>query len=221
MVPSLSAPRTKPLLRGVSHEIAAFVAVPASLALFGSAKSGTAELGALAYGASLFALFAVSAIYHRPFWAPAVRAVIGRIDHSAIFLLIAGTYTPFCLLLGAGRGHALLATVWMGAGVGVLLAVTWPRAPKQLMAAFYVLLGWLIVPVVPTLRACIGDHALLLLVVGGLLYTAGALVYAVRRPDPFPTVFGFHEIFHVLVVAAAACHFFAVAAAIRGLGALA
>jgi hemolysin III len=210
--------RAKPLLRGVSHEIAAFVAAPASLVLVTTAKSGSAEAGAIVYGASLFTLFAVSATFHRRFWTPAARAVIGRIDHSAIFLLIAGTYTPFCLLLGPGRGHALLATVWIGAGLGIVLAVTWLRAPKPLMAAVYVLLGWIIVPVVPALRASIGERALLLLVIGGLGYTAGALVYALRRPDPFPTVFGFHEIFHLLVIAAATCHFVVVAYAIRALG---
>src|SRR6266545_4355032 len=119
MARTLPEARTKPLLRGVSHEIAAFVAAPATLALIARAKSGSAEVAAAVYGASLFTLFAVSAIFHRPFWPPAVRAVIARIDHSAIFLLIAGTYTPFCLLLGPGRGHALLATVWTGAGVGI------------------------------------------------------------------------------------------------------
>ena len=147
-----------------------------------------------------------------------MRAVIARVDHSAIFLLIAGTYTPFGLLLGPGRGHALLAVVWTGAGVGILIATTWTRAPKPLMAAVYVLLGWIIIPVVPALRASIGNHALLLLLVGGLVYTAGALVYALRRPDPFPTVFGFHEIFHVLVIAAATCHFVVVEAVIHALG---
>ncbi len=194
------------------------MAAPATLALIARAKSGSAEVAAAVYGASLFTLFAVSAIFHRPFWPPAVRAVIARIDHSAIFLLIAGTYTPFCLLLGPGRGHALLAAVWTGAGVGILLATTWTHAPKPLMAAVYVLLGWIIIPVVPALRASIGDHALLLLLVGGLIYTAGALVYALRKPDPFPTVFGFHEIFHVLVIASATCHFVVVEAAVRALG---
>jgi hemolysin III len=209
--------RTKPLLRGVSHEVAAFVAAPASLALVAEAKSGAAEAGAIVYGACLFTLFAVSAAFHRPFWSPAARAVMARLDHSAIFLLIAGTYTPFCLLLGRGAGHALLASVWVGAGLGIVFAVTWVRAPKPLLAAVCVLLGWIIVPVVPALRASIGDRALSLLVVGGLLYTIGAVVYALRKPDPFPTVFGFHEIFHVLVIAAAACHFVVVEGAIRAL----
>jgi hemolysin III len=210
--------RTKPLLRGVSHEIAAFVAAPAALTLVSMAKSGRAEVGAIVYGASLFTLFAVSAFFHRPFWAPRARDVIGRIDHSAIFLLIGGTYTPFGLLLGPGRGYGLLAAVWVGAGVGILIVTTWTRAPKPLLAALYVLLGWIIIPVVPALHASIGNRALLLLLVGGLVYTAGAVIYALRRPDPFPRVFGFHEIFHVLVIAAASCHFVVVEAAIRALG---
>ena len=207
----------KPLLRGVSHEIAAFVAAPATLFLIVRAKTVPAEVGAIVYGASLCTLFAVSALFHRRFWATAVRAVIARIDHSAIFLLIAGTYTPFCLLLGPGRGHALLTAVWTGAGVGILIVTTWTRAPKPLMAAVYVLLGWIIIPVVPELRAAIGNRSLVLLMIGGLIYTAGAFVYSFRRPDPFPRVFGFHEVFHVLVIAAAACHFVVVKNAIQAL----
>jgi hemolysin III len=194
------------------------VAAPAALYLVVRARSGPAEFAAIVYGASLCTLFAVSALFHRRFWPTSARAVIARIDHSAIFLLIAGTYTPFCLLLGPGRGHALLAAVWTGAGVGILIVTTWTRAPKPFMAAVYVLLGWVIIPVLPELRAAIGDQSLVLLMSGGLVYTAGAVVYSFRRPDPFPTVFGFHEIFHVLVIAAATCHFVVVENAIRALG---
>ncbi len=217
MSSTLILPRVKPLLRGVSHQIAACAALPAALALIARAKSSAAEAGAIVYGASVFTLFAVSALYHRPFWPPRAREVIGRLDHSAIFLLIAGTYTPLCLLLGPGAGHALLATAWTGAGLGILFVVVWPHAPKPLKAALYVLLGWLVVPFVPALLSAIGLGPLLLLLGGGLAYTVGAVVYALRRPDPFPTVFGFHEIFHVLVVAAATCHFMVVAAVIRAM----
>jgi hemolysin III len=214
---ALRQPRAKPLLRGISHEIAAFVAAPAALSLFLSARSNAAEIGAAVYGSCLVMLFAVSAFFHRPLWTPGARAVIARIDHSAIFLLIAGTYTPFCLLLGPGRGYALLEIVWAGAAVGVLVVTTWTRAPKPIMAAIYVLLGWVVIPVLPALRTSIGDREMLLLLVGGIVYSAGALVYALRRPDPFPEVFGFHEIFHLLVIAAAACHFVVVVDAIRAL----
>lgn len=209
--------RVKPLLRGVSHQVAAFAAAPAALALVASARSHTAAVGAAVYAASVVLLFAVSASYHRPLWSPAAYAIMGRLDHSAIFVLIAGTYTPLCLLLGGTIGRALLAVVWTGAALGILFSVAWPRAPKPLLAALCVLLGWIVVPLLPALRAAIGAHGLALLVAGGLLYTVGAAIYALRRPDPFPSVFGFHEIFHVLVVAAAVCHFVVVAGAVRAM----
>jgi hemolysin III len=217
MESTLPAARVKPLLRGVSHQIAAFAAAPAALALVASARSRTAAAAAIVYAASVFTLFAVSAFYHRPFWSAAARAIIGRLDHSAIFLLIAGTYTPLCLLLGRGAGRVLLAAVWTGAAAGILFVVGWAHAPKPLKAAIYVLLGWCVVPALPALLAAIGPGSLALLVGGGLMYTAGATIYALRRPDPFPTVFGFHEIFHVLVVAAAVCHFVVVSRAIQAL----
>jgi hemolysin III len=202
----------------VSHAVAAVAAVPAAGWLVATAGHGPARVGAAVYGATLVALFAVSAVYHRVLWPSPLRHLIGRIDHSAIFLLIAGTYTPFCLLLGPGPGHTLLAAAWIAAGIGILVVVGWAGIPKALRSALYVLLGWFVFPVVPALRAAIGDRALLLLLVGGLFYTVGAVVYALRRPDPFPRVFGFHEIFHVLVIAAAICHFAVVRAAIRALG---
>lgn len=218
-MPETSLPaRAKPLLRGVSHEVAAIAAAPAALALVASARSPGAQLAAATYGATLFTLFLVSAVFHRPTWSPRARLLIGRLDNSAIFLLIAGTYTPLCLLLGDGTGRVLLAVVWAGAVLGILLTVAWPLAPKPLMAAIYVLLGWAFVPAVPALRASMGGQALRLVLAGGLVYTAGAVVYAVRRPDPFPRVFGYHEIFHLLVITAAALHFVVVRSAVRALG---
>jgi hemolysin III len=201
----------KPLLRGVSHEIAAGVALAAWVALALLAPAGRPRVAANVYGASLFTLFAVSALYHRPSWPPRARLFMRRLDHSAIFFLIAGTYTPFSLLLPPATGERLLVIVWGGAAAGVLRAVLWPRAPKALAAALYVLLGWVVLPVIPTLRATLGGGAIALLMGGGLLYTVGAVVYATRRPDPFPRVFGYHEIFHALVVAAASVHFLAIA----------
>lgn len=205
----------KPLLRGVSHEIAAGLALAAWIVLAAVAHSARARLAAHVYGASLFGLFAVSALYHRPSWPPRARLVMRRIDHSAIFLLIAGTYTPFCLLLPAATGEPLLAIVWGGAAAGVLRSVLWVRAPKAIAALLYVLLGWVVLPVLPALHAALGTGAVALLAAGGLAYTVGAVVYATRRPDPFPRVFGYHEVFHALVVVAAACHLAVVAAAIR------
>lgn len=211
--------RTRPLLRGVAHLFAALVALPAAAWLVLAAGTPPAAIGAGVYGASVVVLFTVSAIYHRVFWTdPGIRSIVGRIDHSAIFLLIAGTYTPFCLLIGPGGGYALLATVWASAALGILLVVFFPRTPKPVRSALYVLLGWLIVPFLPALHAALGGRAFLYILVGGAFYTVGAVIYAMRRPDPFPRVFGFHEIFHLLVVAAATCQFFAVHAAVLAMG---
>jgi hemolysin III len=207
----------KPLLRGVSHEVAAGVALAGWIVLAVVAAPGPAHVAAHVYGASLFTLFAVSAAYHGPTWKARARLHMRRLVHSAIFLLIAGTYTPFCLLLPSATGRWLLALVWGGAVAGVLQSVLWVRAPKPLVATVYVLLGWVVLPVLPALRAALGEGAVALLAGGGALYTLGAVVYAARRPDPFPRVFGYHEVFHALVVAAAACHFAVAAAAIRAL----
>ena len=210
--------REKPLLRGVSHEIAAFVALAAWIGLTVAASPGKARAAAAVYGATLLALFTVSALYHRPTWAPRARLFWRRLDHSAIFLLIAGTYTPFCLLLGGTAGAVELAVVWAGATMGVVQAVVWPTAPKPLIAVVYVLLGWVIVPVVPALASALGTPAIVLLLAGGVAYSLGAVVYALRRPDPFPRVFGYHEIFHALVILAAALHFVVAARAVMALG---
>jgi hemolysin III len=207
----------KPLLRGVSHEVAVSLALAAVVLLARSAAPGQATVAALVYGTSLVTLFAVSALYHRVTWLPRGRAVMRRLDHAAIFLLIAGTYTPFCLLLGGTRGIVMLAAVWAGAGLGIAQAVFWTSAPKVLVAGLCVGLGWMVVVVVRPLVATVGTGGLALLVAGGLLYSAGAAVYAARRPDPAPATFGYHEIFHALVIAAAACHFMVVARAVTAL----
>jgi hemolysin III len=202
----------------VSHEIAAVVALVACVALVAAAAPGRGRLAATIYGAALVALFTISALYHRPTWAPRQRLFWRRLDHAAIFLLIAGTYTPFCLLLGGTAGTVELVVVWVGAALGVGQSVFWPTAPKPLIAAVYVALGWVIVPVMPALSGTLGAPALALLFGGGVAYTLGAVVYALRRPDPFPRVFGYHEIFHGLVVLAAALHFVVAARAVLALG---
>ena len=206
-----ASPRVKPLLRGVSHEIAAFGAVFAWIALFRMAPSGRAAVAAGVYGGSLTLLFAASAIFHRPMWTPRVRGLLQRVAHSAIYALIAGTYTPMCLLLGGRAGMILLVAVWAGAALGMLQAILWPSAPKPLVAFQCVALGWLVVPLIPRLASALGAGGLALLVTGGLLYTVGAVVYALKRPDPLPRVFGYHEIFHAFVVLAAVCHYAVVA----------
>jgi len=206
----LTPSHDKPLLRGVSHEVAVAFALAGWVALVREAPGARAAFAAAVYGLALTAQFGISALYHRPRWGARARLVMRRLDHAAIFLLIAGTYTPFCLLLPDGGGRLLLGLVWAGALAGMAFSVAWPMAPKWLLAALCVGLGWAVVPMLPALRAAIGGDGLALLVAGGLAYTAGALVYATRRPDPFPRVFGYHEVFHALVIVAAACHYVAV-----------
>ncbi len=213
--PTESPAPPKPLLRGVSHEVAAGFALGGGISLGVAAPSGLASVGAAIYGAALTALFTISALYHRPSWSVPWRMLMRRLDHAAIFLLIAGTYTPFCLLPGVEGGALLLTLVWAGAIAGVVLSVAWPRAPKWVLAALCIGLGWVVVPVLPALKLAIHESGIALLLLGGVLYTAGAIVYARKRPDPAPRVFGYHEIFHALVIAAAVCHFAAVAGAVQ------
>jgi hemolysin III len=208
-------PVPKPVLRGVFHEVAAAGALAAWVLLVAAAPAGVATAAAAVYGATLFALFATSALYHRPNWPPRARMVMRRLDHAAIYLLIAGTYTPLCLLLGGGTGRSMLAVAWGGAALGILQSLLWVRAPKAVSAAIYLVLGWVVLPVVPALLRALGPGALALLAAGGLAYTLGAVVYATRRPDPFPRVLGYHEVFHALVVVAAALQLAVVALALR------
>ena len=207
----------KPLLRGVLHEVAAAAAALAGILLVLRAASVRARVAAAVYGASLLCLFVASAVYHRPTWGERARRWLRRVDHSAIFLLIAGTYTPFGLLLRSRGGWILMAVVWGGALAGILISIAWTRAPKPLVAGVCVALGWAALPMLPALKAALGTSAIVLLAAGGLTYSAGAVIYALRRPDPWPRVFGYHELFHALVVAAAGQHFAAVAGAIRAL----
>jgi hemolysin III len=199
----------KPLLRGVSHQIACVVALLVGGWLVVWAPTSRGSTAAAIYGASLTTLFGVSALYHRPTWPPAQRAWLRRVDHSAIFILIAGTYTPFCLLLPPEQ-RRLLWVVWSGAALGVVQSIAWVRAPKVLVAVLYLLLGWCVVPFFHSMREVMTRPEITLMAVGGAAYSAGAVVYALRRPNPWPTVFGYHEIFHALTIVAAACHFRAV-----------
>ena len=158
------------------------------------------------------ALFGISATYHRPTWNPQQRQFMRRFDHSAIFVLIAGTYTPLTLLVfPADRGDFLLALVWGGAVLGIVQSIFWPSAPKALVALLCVALGWVAVFEWSALRAGMTTVQLALIAVGGIVYTVGAIIYAVRRPDPWPTIFGYHEIFHALIIAATNCHSTAIA----------
>jgi hemolysin III len=211
MPAAAAAPAVKPLLRGVSHQAAAFVALGAGAVLVALAPGRSARLAALVYGLSLVAMYAVSALYHRPTWQPAARARMRRLDHATIFLLIAGTFTPFAVLGLEGRDTTtLLCIAWGGALLGLLQALFWVHAPKPLTALLYLGMGWAISPYFGALRAALGDAPLGLLLAGGVAYSLGALVYALRRPDPFPRTFGYHEVFHALVIVASVCHFAAV-----------
>jgi hemolysin III len=202
----------KPRLRGVSHQYAFFVALAAGAALVVLARGGEARVVAGVYALSLSAMFGASALYHRIDWSPRPAAWLRRLDHSMIFVLVAGTYTPFAVLvLAPALGWTVLAVVWGGALVGIVISLLWIDAPRWLTALLYVALGWVSIVVMPQLWDRAGVLAVALLATGGLLYTAGAVVYARRRPDPAPRIFGYHEVFHVLVIAAAAVHFAAVA----------
>jgi len=211
--PTLLAPAgTKPRLRGVLHHYAFLVSLISGAALIVVAPTRLAGLVAAVYGASLSALLGVSALYHRVTWSQRARRWMARLDHSMISVLIAGTYTPFGVFALSGTfAVALLAVMWTGALANILLHVLWIDAPKWLSAVCYVVLGWIGVVAVPDLTAHAGWTATALLMAGGILYSAGALVYALRRPDPAPAVFGYHEVFHALVVVAACVHYAAVA----------
>jgi hemolysin III len=203
----------KPRLRGVSHQWAFFVSLALGLGLV-LAASGGREIAATAiYAASVAALLGTSALYHRVDWVrEGARRWMRRADHSMIFVLIAGTYTPFSLLVLEGTmATAILIAVWSGAAAGIILQLAWVDAPEWLQALVYVLLGWVAVAALPGLISGIGLVATLLLAAGGLLYTVGALVYALKRPDPAPAVFGYHEIFHVFVLVAATLQYAVIA----------
>jgi hemolysin III len=204
---------TTPRLRGVTHQWAFVASIFTGTALVLSAPSSRARLAAAIYAVSVVALFASSALYHRVRWrSPAARRWMRRLDHSMIFVVIAGTYTPFAptALPGALAG-ALLIAVWAGAAAGVVLTLAWIDAPEWLIALLYVLLGWLGAIALPTLIATLGAGPAALVAAGGVLYTAGAVVYARKRPDPVSAVFGYHEVFHILVIAAAALQYVAIA----------
>lgn len=205
--------RVKPKLRGVSHEIAFFVSLVAGAALISAADDAQARASVAIYAGSLSALLGTSALYHRVDWKrPNVRRLMRRLDHSMIFLLIAGTVTPFLVLVVDGPfATALLIAVWAGALAGIVVELIWLDAPRWVGAAVYLTVGWIAALAFPAIVSDAGLGAGALIAAGGILYTAGAVVYARQRPDPRPATFGYHEIFHALVILAATAHFAAVA----------
>ncbi|RZS87573.1 hemolysin III [Motilibacter rhizosphaerae] len=201
----------KPRLRGWLHAGTFPVAVVAGIVLVAVSPTERARVATAVFALTAALLFGVSAAYHRFTWSPRAHAVLMRLDHSNIFLIIAGTYTPFgALLLPPSRGQVLLWTVWTGALLGVLFRVLWCDAPRWLYTPVYIALGWVAVFYVPEILEHGGVAVLVLLVVGGALYSAGGLIYAARRPDPSPRWFGFHEVFHALTLAAFVVHYVAV-----------
>jgi hemolysin III len=210
--------RVKPRLRGVVHEIAFFVAAVLAIPVLLTAPPGRAFAAAVVFVSCVPLCFGLSALYHRPTWTPRVRSRLARLDHAGVYLLIAGTYTPFGLLvLSPGWAIPVLAIVWGGALAAILLKVFWSGTPKWASAAIGLTLGWVGIAAIGEI-AKVGAPALALVAVGGGLYTVGAVVYARRRPDPAPAVFGYHEIFHACTVAGAACQYVAVTIFVLPLG---
>ncbi|WP_283137330.1 PAQR family membrane homeostasis protein TrhA [Rhizohabitans arisaemae] len=203
--------RLKPRLRGWLHAGAFPVVLVGGLALVAFGPTLTARLAAVVYALSSALLFGVSAAYHRGRLSPRVAEVLRRFDHANIYLIIAGTYTPFALLAldGVARG-AVLAVIWTGALAGVVFRVVWIGAPRWLYTGLYIVLGWVAVFVLPQLVAGAGLWAVLLVILGGVLYSAGGIVYGLKRPDPSPRWFGFHEVFHAFTLAAYLLQYIAV-----------
>ena len=200
-----------PRLRGVSHMVAFFVSVVAASVVIVLAPAGRARLAVAVYGAGLIALFGGSALYHRWPGPARFKPLLRRIDHSTIFVFIAASYTPLALVILHGPLVWVILTVsWIGAAAGVTFSLGWIDAPRGVIAGSYLALGWVAVIAIPQLLGELAPAPLILFGLGGLLYTVGAIVYALRRPDPWPLTFGFHEIFHALVIAAAAAHYIAV-----------
>jgi hemolysin III len=205
-------PPVKPRLRGVLHLIAFGVSLVTGPALVAAAPRGGPTLAVAIYATSMSALFGVSALLHRRTWTPEARRIMRRLDHSMIFFLIAGTYTAIApLALGGTVAAVILAIVWIGGAIGVVIELFWLEAPKWAIALPYVVVGWTAVGAIPQLGSAVGGAGLGLLVGGGLAYTAGAAIYALRWPNPWPSLFGYHEVFHGLTIVAGAAHYVLIA----------
>ena len=206
-----AATAERPALRGVLHTFAAGLAIGGAVLLMLLADKPAGYAGGAVFAISLMLLYGTSASYHQIPWGPTPRRIVKRVDHSMIYVLIAGTYTPFCLDIQLAWGIPMLVIVWTLAGIGTLTAVAWPNAPRWLSVGLYFGLGWVgIVAVSEAFDQYFGSP-LVLLLVGGTLYTVGGIVYGLRRPDPWPRVFGFHEVFNSFVVAGSAVHYAAIA----------
>lgn len=202
----------RPLLRGVLHQVAFAVSLVIGALLIVGSEGGSQHTASAVFAASVAVCFGISALYHRVTWTPRVRQWMRRLDHAGIYLLIAGTYTPVCLLAldGAWR-FVVLSIVSVIASAAIVLKFAWVAAPKWLAAAIGIGLGWVGVALLPQLATRLDAAAIALLALGGIAYTVGAVIYASSRPDPFPTVFGYHELFHALTIVGVACQYAAIA----------
>jgi hemolysin III len=217
VVSQVSPAQAKPRLRGVLHQVAFAISLAVGALLIADADGARRRAAAAVFAGSVAFCFGASALYHRVTWTPSVRLWMRRVDHAGVYLLIAGTYTPVCLLvLGGAWRTVVLAIVWTGAGAAIALKFVWVGAPKWLAALTGVALGWVAVVALPQLVARLDPAAVVLLVVGGIAYSMGAVVYALRRPDPVPHVFGYHELFHALTIVAVTCQYVALASFIVG-----
>jgi hemolysin III len=204
-------PANRPRLRGVLHQGAFFLAIGVGAVVVPLAQGTRASVAAAIFAGSVVAMLGVSALYHRVTWSARTRPWMRRLDHAGIYLLIAGTYTPVGLLTVHGTlRHVVLLIVWIGAGAAIALKFIWVRAPKWLSAVTGLGVGWAGVAAMPQVVEHAGWAAFALLAAGGLAYTAGAVVYALRRPDPVPAVFGYHELFHALTLVAVSCQYVAI-----------
>jgi len=201
----------KPSWRGWLHAAAFPVVVLAGIVLVATAPTTAGQVSSAIFSATAALLFGVSALLHRGTWSPTIEDLLRRLDHANIYLIIAGTYTPFAVLaLPPSDGKLLLAIVWTGALAGAALRIFWTGAPRWLSTTLYVVVGWIVIFFLPELINGVGIVAVFLIALGGVLYTVGAVVYGMKRPNPWPGTFGFHEVFHALTIAAFVTHYIAV-----------
>lgn len=202
----------KPLLRGLSHFYGFFVSLPAGALLIATAPHGLARWTALVYAASISAMLGASTLLHRGEWSVERARTLTKLDHTGIYLLIAGTYTPISLVALSGWARVVVfSAVWLGALVGIGLEWAWERPPRGWVTTNYIALGWVALIAFPQLWTSLGVAGFVLVLLGGISYTIGAVIHAARRPDPWPSTFGYHELFHVFVLVAVLLHFSAVA----------
>lgn len=205
-----SRPEIKPKLRGVLHVGAAIAAIPATTLLVVNARAGFATTLALLYGVALILVLGTSGAYHTPSWSMAARRRLQRLDHSMIYVLIAGSYAPFAFHLESVPRSVVLSISIGGGVIGWIKVHAWPRAPRMITSAIYVVIGWCMAPFFPELYTSIGLWSMCLLLIGGIFYTGGALIYWLRLPNPWPRTFGYHEVNHLLGLVGATCHYVAI-----------